>query len=171
MSFKTITPKELTSNPFELIGDEWMLITAGNNEEFNTMTASWGGFGIMWHRPVVFIVVRPQRHTFSYLELENKFTLSFLKETYKEELLFCGKNSGKDVDKFKETGLTPYKLESGAVAIDEAHLIIECKKLYGEIYNPNNFQENFIHDFYPAKDYHKLYIAEITNCLSNIDNR
>ncbi|MBQ5373195.1 MAG: flavin reductase family protein, partial [Bacteroidaceae bacterium] len=46
---------------FHLIGKEWMLITAGNIKHFNTMTASWGGLGWLWNKPVAFIFVRPER--------------------------------------------------------------------------------------------------------------
>ena len=43
--FETIDPAALPDNPFELIGEKWMLITAGSRKGFNTMTASWGGMG------------------------------------------------------------------------------------------------------------------------------
>jgi len=46
-NYKRITPSEIKGNPFSLIGDEWMLITAGNIENYNTMTASWGGLGVL----------------------------------------------------------------------------------------------------------------------------
>ena len=48
-------------NAFDLIGKEWMLVTAGNKEKFNTMTASWGGIGWLWNKPVAFIFIRPER--------------------------------------------------------------------------------------------------------------
>ena len=38
------------------IGDEWMLITAGNKDKYNMMTASWGSMGIMWNKNIVNIV-------------------------------------------------------------------------------------------------------------------
>lgn len=42
---KKIAPEELSDNPIRLIGRDWMLITAGQMGDFNTMTASWGGVG------------------------------------------------------------------------------------------------------------------------------
>ena len=42
---KRIDPKEIGQNVFSLIGDQWILITAGTAEQCNTMTASWGGLG------------------------------------------------------------------------------------------------------------------------------
>ena len=53
MSFKEVKMEELNFNPFTKIGTEWMLITAGDEKKFNTMTASWGGVGIMWNKNVV----------------------------------------------------------------------------------------------------------------------
>lgn len=49
--WKTITPEEITTNPFRLIGKEWMLVTAEMNGKANTMTASWGGVGVLWNKP------------------------------------------------------------------------------------------------------------------------
>lgn len=42
---KSIDINELTDNFFESISKEWMLVTAGNKDAFNTMTANWGGIG------------------------------------------------------------------------------------------------------------------------------
>ena len=49
---------------FHLIGKEWMLITSGTIDRFNTMTASWGGIGWLWNKPVAYIFVRPDRYTY-----------------------------------------------------------------------------------------------------------
>ena len=53
MSFKEIKPEELNFNPFTRIGSDWMLLTAGTEDKFNTMTASWGGAGVFWGKPAV----------------------------------------------------------------------------------------------------------------------
>ena len=45
MGWREIKPEEWKVNPFTAIGKEWMLITAGEKENCNTMTASWGGMG------------------------------------------------------------------------------------------------------------------------------
>ena len=51
-------------NLFETSSKEWMLVTAGTKDKFNTMTANWGGTGFLWNRPVAFIFIRPERYTF-----------------------------------------------------------------------------------------------------------
>ena len=92
--FIEIRPNELTDNPFELIGKDWALVTAKNGDGCNTMTASWGGVGIMWNKPVAFTFIRPQRFTFGLMENENYYTLSFFDESYRKQLQFCGTKSG-----------------------------------------------------------------------------
>ena len=67
-NMKTISFTDLQQNPAELIGKQWMLITAGTQESFNTMTASWGGLGFLWNRPVAFVFVRPNRHTAKFID-------------------------------------------------------------------------------------------------------
>ena len=47
---KEISVSELQDNMFDAIGKEWMLVTAGTQEKFNMMTASWGGTGILYIR-------------------------------------------------------------------------------------------------------------------------
>ena len=45
MSFQKIDLKDLDMNVFEAIGHDWMLISAGDQDKVNTMTASWGALG------------------------------------------------------------------------------------------------------------------------------
>ena len=65
---KEITFKELNENMISRIGSDWMLITSGDEKSFNMMTASWGGVGFMWGKPVAVAVIRPTRHTFGFVE-------------------------------------------------------------------------------------------------------
>ena len=75
-----IDPKQIAGNPFAMIGDQWMLITAGSGERCNTMTASWGGLGVLWNAPVATCYVRPQRYTKEFMDAEEYFTLTFFGE-------------------------------------------------------------------------------------------
>ncbi|MES9144000.1 hypothetical protein ABEP44_12785, partial [Cutibacterium acnes] len=61
-NFIEIKPEELNQSPFKLIGSDWTLITAEKEGKANTMTASWGGLGVMWGKNVAYIVIRPQRY-------------------------------------------------------------------------------------------------------------
>lgn len=163
--FKSVDPKELKDNPFLLMEDDWTLVTAGTMDSFNTMTAAWGGLGNLWHRNVAFIYVRPTRHTFQFMESADNFTLSFYAEEHRHILDFCGKRSGRDTDKIKETGLIPVQSEQGGIYFEQARLVFDCKKIYYQDVNPVNFVDTRIHNEYPLKDYHRMYIGEIINCL------
>ena len=75
--FIEVHPIELKGNPFDKIGREWMLVSAGSSGNFNTMTASWGGMGVLWNADVCFAFVRPTRYTYEFMEREDYFSLSF----------------------------------------------------------------------------------------------
>ena len=165
MAFREIAVEDLKFNPFTKIDKEWMLITAGNEEKHNTMTASWGAMGIMWHKNIVTVYIRPQRYTKEFVDAQDTFTVSFYDETYRKALSICGSKSGRDCDKEAEAGLTPYYVD-GTTAFEEANLIFVCKKQYHQDMAPEHFdvKEND-EKWYPDKDYHIMYMAEITRVL------
>ena len=162
---KQIDFTELKKNPAELIGKQWMLITAGTPEHFNCMTASWGGLGYLWNRPVAFVFVRPNRHTATFMEDQPSFTLSFMPEKYRNDLIFCGRNSGRDVDKMAATSLQPFTTPNGLVAMDDAELVIECRKMAVASMQEADFvdySEVSPQWYEPTNPLHKVYICEIT---------
>ncbi|MFC1669641.1 flavin reductase family protein [Spirochaetota bacterium] len=166
MDFKIIKPEEIRDNVFKMTHSDWMLITAGTKDLFNTMTASWGGFGTLWHKSVCTIYVRPTRYTYEFLEKSDNFTLSFFDDKFRDALNFCGSNSGRDVDKISQTGLTPVESNDGSIIFNEARLAIECRKVYYEDFNPGNFIDVDIEKNYPKKDYHRVYVGEILSCYA-----
>ena len=87
MSFKKIELSELSFNPFEKFGNQWMLLTGGTMENCNTMTASWGQLGVLWNKNVLTCYIRPNRYTYDFVEKGELFTASFLGEEYRKELL------------------------------------------------------------------------------------
>jgi len=163
--FLRIDPYTLKDNVFKLIDLDWMLVTAGTPERWNTMTASWGGLGVLWNRPVTFVFVRPTRYTYEFMEEHERFTLSFFPKKYRKALVFCGSKSGRDYDKAKETGLEPVSPFKDAVTFKQAWLALICRKLYTTDLDPRRFLDPKIGENYPKKDYHRVYIGEITRCL------
>ena len=158
-------PEEVKDNPFTLIGKDGMLVTAGEPASFNTMTASWGGLGVLWGKNVCFSVIRPVRYTYAFIERSDAYTLCFFEDRYKDALTLCGTKSGRDTDKVAETGLTPV-LNDGPIYFEEARLVFQCRKLYFQDIIPAHFKDRAIDAFYPQKDYHRLYVGEITRCLA-----
>lgn len=165
--FKAVSPNELNESAFRLIGKEWMLITAGTPGKWNTMTASWGALGELWSKPVVFTFIRPTRYTVEFAEREPLFTLCFFEEKHRAALNFCGSHSGRDCDKAKETGLTPFEVAPGTVAFEEARLILVCRKLYFQDLQPGNFLDPEIERNYPKKDYHRMFVGEVIRILTD----
>jgi flavin reductase (DIM6/NTAB) family NADH-FMN oxidoreductase RutF len=166
MKPKAVKPADIRDNVFKLIGDDWMLVSAGTMKKWNTMTASWGGLGVLWNKPVAFAFVRPTRHTYGFIEGADRFTLSFFAEQYRKALTFCGTKSGRDCDKAKETGLAPFAPVPGAVSFEQARLILVCRKLYTTDIDPGRFLDPGLDCNYPKKDYHRLYVGAIQRCLA-----
>ncbi len=162
---KEINIKELRENAVSLFDDRWALLTAGSRAGYNTMTVSWGAMGELWNKDVCFCFVRPQRYTYEFMEKEEYFTLSFFPEEYKKALAYCGRNSGRDVDKAKQTGLTA--IDAGkSVAFEEADIVLICRKVAFQDIKPDGFTDAGIDTAcYPDKDYHRMYIGEIVSCL------
>ena len=165
---KTIDFTELQANAAQLIGKQWMLITAGTPDNFNCMTASWGGLGFLWNKPVAFLFVRPNRHTVGFIEAQEKLTLTFMPEKYRQDLVFCGRNSGRDVDKMAHTALQPTTLPSGVPTFEDADLVLECRKMFKTEMQQADFLDwsEVSPSFYaPDNPLHLLYICEITNTM------
>jgi len=162
-NYKIIKPEDIQENTFSLIGKDWMLITAGSLDNFNTMTASWGTLGVLWSKKICICFVRPSRYTYEFMERENSFSLSFFGDEYRQALNFCGSNSGRDVDKIKATGLTPFETENGIVSFEQAKLIITCNKIYTQNLDPENYIGIMNPDF--KNDCHKMYFGEIRSCM------
>ncbi len=163
--FMEIKPEEIKDNTFKALASDWMLVTAGTMEKMNTMTASWGGFGVLWDRNVGICVVRPTRYTYDFMEKSDRFTLSFYDASYRNALVICGTKSGRDTDKIALAGLTPMEIE-GSVCFKEARLIMVCRKIYYQDVDPANFLDPAIGKSYPKKDYHRMYVGEILKCYA-----
>jgi flavin reductase (DIM6/NTAB) family NADH-FMN oxidoreductase RutF len=166
MSLKKINIDELNLNPFTAIGKEWFLLTAGSMDSFNTMTASWGGVGVMWGKNVVTTVVRSNRHTFEYINNQDTFTISFYPQECKDILNYCGSHSGKDVDKVAETGLKPIALDGG-VAFEQSKLVFVCKKLYAQELDTKYFTDMECTKWYSdTNPIHTAFVGEIVAVYS-----
>ncbi|SFR81973.1 flavin reductase [Anaeromicropila populeti] len=158
-----IDPETLESNTFHLIGKEWMLVTAGTENKVNTMTASWGGLGIMWAKNVAFVVIRPQRYTKEFIDTNDTFSLTFFNEGFKKELGYLGSISGRDEDKIAKANLTVTHM-NGTPCFEEGKLVLICKKLFAQVLSADSFiDKSLIDNYYPNEDFHTLYIVEVQN--------
>ena len=149
----------------KIINDDWMLVAAGNTEKWNGMTASWGGVGSLWHKPVVFVFIRPQRYTFGFTEANDTFSLSFFSPEHHDILVRAGSTSGRDTDKMKTLGLTASD-KDGTVVFEEAKQTLICRKLFATTLNEADFlDKDVLKDCYPQKDFHTMYVAEVLDWI------
>lgn len=163
--FREISPLEIGDNPFQLIGKDWMLITAEKDGVANTMTASYGTLGRLWNKPVATIYVRPARHTYSFIESADTLSLTFFDEKYRKELTYMGRTSGRNEDKIAHCGF--HLLHDGETPyFQEARLVLICRKLYSQMLETDCFLDAEVDEKdYPLKDYHRVYVVEILKVL------
>lgn len=164
--WKETTPEQWEKSVFKRIGKDWMLVTAARPDgSVNTMTASWGGLGVMWGKNVAFVVIRPQRYTKEFIDASGQLSLTFFGEEHRDMLSYMGSHSGRDGDKIEAQGLTvvwkdeiPY--------FEEADTAILGKVLFAQPFKPENFlKPEILSKWYPQEDYHTLYICEIEKLL------
>ncbi len=165
MAFREISPEEISDNLFTAVNRGWMLITAGDEKDRNTMTASWGSFGTLWGRYVSTVYIRPQRYTYGFVEKNGHYSLCFFDEDYRKALALCGTKSGREIDKEKEAGLSP-RFDEAAPYYEEARLVFICKKLYAQDLKEESFTDiETLKTTYPGRDLHKMFIGQIEKVL------
>lgn len=152
---------DISFNPYKKIGKEWFLVTAGNENGWNTMTASWGFAGVMWGQNTFTTVIRPQRHTKKFVDENEYFTISFFGEEQRQALAYCGSHSGRDVDKAKETGLKPIFFD-GVTSFEQAKLVLVCRKVFVQPMSEDALlDKSFDAKWFADKDYHVQYIGVV----------
>jgi flavin reductase (DIM6/NTAB) family NADH-FMN oxidoreductase RutF len=168
--FKQITPEEMCDNfnVFTLAGKDFYAITAGNEDHYNSMIGSGGGFGLLFKRPTTWCLLRKDRYTLEIIQKEQKYTLSYFPNENKEQMLFLGSKSGRGSDKMKEVQLSSIQTPSDNMSFKEARLIIECLLTAITTPNPNDFYsqeaKDYIDEAYKdANEYRKLVFGEITH--------
>ena len=165
--FQKVDPKTLDLNPFAAIGEQWMLVTAGTAEHCNTMTASWGGLGVLWGAPMATAYIRPQRYTKQFVDENEYFTLSFFPESFRPQLNLCGSKSGRDMDKVKECGFTVATGAGNAPYFEQAELVLVCRKRMAMPMDEAAMQED-VKDKWYSGDYHTMYWGEIVEALQKV---
>lgn len=166
MDIKSIPIESFLAHPFRLWEPDWLLLTSGDftSGQFNCMTISWGSIGVIWGRPFIQVVVRPQRYTFKFIEQYTTFTVCAFPRQYRKALNILGTKSGQYTNKIAEAGLTPQAaLKVTAPSYKEAELVFECSKIYASEFEPRQFLDPTIDQNYSKKDYHHIYYGTIVH--------
>lgn len=162
--FKEINIDEIKFNVFNKLNNEWALVTANNNNKVNTMTISWGGFGVIWNKNVATIYIRNSRYTKKIIDSSNYFTISFYDDKYRDKLKYLGTTSGEYIDKIKNVNFNTV-IDNKVSYFKEANMVIICKKIYKGTLESCNFLDGSINNNYKDGDYHTMYIGEIEKIL------
>lgn len=164
-TFQPFPIEDLEFNPFEKIGKEWALVSAGSKKEANAMTVSWGGVGVLWGKNVVFVFIRDSRYTKEFIDNGDFFSVSFLDKNYKDALSYCGSHSGRNEDKIANAGLS-WDYKHSIPFIDEGNLVLLCEKLSATKITDDSFISPDIKKWYADGDMHTMYIGEIIEVLA-----
>lgn len=169
-SFERIDPKDIKENPIKLFGDDWAIVAAGKEDNFNELTVSWGALGDAWwdNMPIAIIFVSATRYTQQYLESNDTFSINIFPVEYRKALAYIGSHSGRNEDKVKATGLKVEFTENITPVFPEARLILECRKIYSHNLDKSRFSESLIGNYAQKKIQgvvpHTVYFGEILNC-------
>lgn len=121
------------------------LVTAGNVKDFSTCTIGWGTMGTLWSgagiNSVITVFVHPSRYTCGYLKGNERFTVSFFSEQYRDALRYLGTHSGRDGDKITPSGLTPMPFGE-SVAFEQAETVFLCRKVYQGTFRKEGLAED-----------------------------
>ena len=160
---------EFNRNVFDELNFKWGIITAGDKTtKVNSMTVSWGGFGVLWNKYVCYIFVRKSRYTHDILDNTDSLTISFLTDEYKKEKIYMGRISGRDENKYEKSNLhITFDPDYNGYYIKEAQYAFKMKVIYKTdlLDLPKDIMDNFYKDF----DDHTMYICEIKQYLENLE--
>lgn len=138
-----------------------VFLTVKHGDKLNTMTIGWGGITNFWSVPVFIVPVRQSRYTYSLINGANDFSVSIpVNVSLKKALAYCGSHSGRDVDKYKEAGLSTISAKTiSSPIISQCDLHFECKIVYQQLMDPNRLDPAIKEKWYP--DYHTMYYGKI----------
>ena len=104
-----------------------MVTVTDKDGRSNIITVAWAGT-VCTNPPMVSISVRPSRYSYKMIEDTGEFVINLTNESLVKACDYCGVVSGRDVDKFKKTGLTPIPMEHvRAMGIGESPVNMECR--------------------------------------------
>ena len=162
--FVEIELDQFQTRAVELWDQTWLLLTSGDFQEgrYNCMTVAWGSLGNMWNMPFAMVVVRPSRYTFEFINTYDSFTLCAFPPQYRQALSLLGSQSGRDGDKIAASGLTVCPAQHVAAPVfQEAELVIECRKIYWQDFDPEHFISEEIHKQYQQGDFHRMVFGRM----------
>ena len=143
-----------------------VFLTSKVGDKVNTMVIGWGHVGRIWERPVFIAYIRDIRYTREMLDINPEFTVNIPVNGFsKEAFAICGTESGRNMDKIKEAGLTPVIPEVISVpGIKEFPLTLVCRVIYRQEQDAYRLPEDIRRQFYTIEtEDHIAYYGEIVS--------
>ncbi len=167
---KHVNPADYAETIIKAIPKGVLLTTKA--EKINSMVIGWGTYGTEWGRPMFVVYVREGRYTRAQLDRNPEFTVNIpLGEPDRRIMKICGLQSGRDIDKVREAGLTPVESEHVSVpGILELPLTLECRVVFRQTQELDLIDEQFRTNYPPDvpgtaplanRDPHIAYYGEI----------
>ena len=140
------------------------LVTAGNINDYITMTIGWGMIGTIWRKKTFIVYVKPCRYTYEFMEKNDYFTVSFYDKKYIKEIGYLGSKSGRDTDKVNDVDFHPLEVNN-SITFEEAYCTFVCKKYYYTDINKDNVPNEDINRYYLTEEPHRVYYGEIVEVI------
>lgn len=127
-----------------------VLVSCGNAERSNLLTVAWTGT-ICTNPAMLYISVRPERYSYDIIKSNMQFTVNLTTAAMARATDFCGVRSGRDINKWEATGLTPTPgVAVECPAVEQSPLSLECR----------------VKTIMPLGS-HDMFIAEVVNVLAD----
>ncbi|MCH3916899.1 MAG: flavin reductase family protein [Spirochaetia bacterium] len=167
---KEIPYEEAAPELIRQLGNGGAFLTVRNGKAVNAMTIGWAEIGRIWNCPILTVMVRYSRFSYSLIDQSCCFTVSVPADgCLKKELAFFGTKSGRDMDKFARTGLETEPAQSiDCPVLSACHLFFECKTVYRQAMEPATLLADIKEKSYADNDYHVLFFGEIEKAYRKI---
>ncbi len=171
MSKQSIGPFDLWQETMTALTRGGLLLcTAGADGKPNPMTIGWLVGGVLWGKPILEVLVRPSRYSFSRLEQNAEFTVNVMPREFVEAIQICGSASGRTTDKFAETRMTVTPAQEVKVPlIEQAVISYECRVVHTNEVEPQRLEQAIVTTFYPHGDFHRVYFGEVLAACADED--
>ena len=162
---------ELWQETIDVLTHDGLLLCSVNSKGVsNVMTIGWMTGGEIWSKPIIIVLVRPSRWTYSRLAEVPEFTVNVLPPNLMDAVQYCGTASGRNGEKFTHTKLKPVAAQNVRAPIIEQGVVhYECRVLHKNDVVPGALVQAILDDAYAQGDFHRLYFGEIVAAYADED--
>lgn len=170
--WREVAPKDAVMDPAAVGLRDTMILAAGREGDFNAMAIGWWGTGVLWRKPVFTVYVSGSRHTWGFMETNDTFSVCAFPDGFRDGVMYLGTHSGRDGDKIGPSGLTPAFTAGGTPYFAEAHLVLECRRLYKTPLDDHaQLPEEARRLYGNGMLLHTMYVGEITSVRTRLPAR